>query len=313
MTDTHSFTEANVPDQSGKCYIVTGANTGLGFEVSRVLAERGARVLLACRDEAKAQTAISRIRTITPRADLDFLPFDQGDLDSIRTAAKKAVAEPRIDALINNAGVMMTPLMRTRQGFELQMGVNHLGCFALTSLLLPKLAQTPGSRVVITSSLAHKNAKGIDWEDMGAEQGYDRFQRYAASKFANMLFLLELDRRLRAAGSSILATGCHPGMAGGTDLGRHANSGIFGFFLKLSKPLANTPATGAWPTLLASAGPVSPGGYYGPTGFQELKGPAGKASRSKLAKDTHLSRKLWDASIAMTGIDPALPPAPTAI
>lgn len=309
MTRSKGFTEADVKDQSGKCFIVTGANTGLGFEAARALAQRGARVLLACRDEAKARDAITRIRSVTRNADLAFLPFDQGDLDSVRAAADLAASEPRLDALVNNAGVMMTPLMRTKQDFELQFGVNHLGCFALTSLLLPKLAETPGSRVVITSSLAHKNAKGFEWDDLAAEKSYDRFQRYAASKLANMLFLFELDRRLRASGSPIVVTGCHPGMAGGTDLGRYASSGMFGLFLKLSKPFVNTPAMGAWPTLRATVGPVTSGGYYGPRGFQEFKGPAVENSRSKLAEDPALARRLWDVSIAMTGIDPALPPA----
>src|SRR6266571_5182108 len=147
MSNSKGFTEANVPKQTGKSFIVTGANAGVGFEIARVLAARGARVLLGCREQTKAQDAIARIKRITPNADLVWLPLDLGDLDSVRTAAEIASKEPRIDALINNAGIMNPPLMRTKQGFESQFGVNHLGVFALTSLLLPKLAQTPGSRV----------------------------------------------------------------------------------------------------------------------------------------------------------------------
>lgn len=149
------FTEADVPDQSGKCFIVTGANTGLGFEASRVLAARGGRVLLACRDKARAEDATARIRESTPDAELAFLPL----LASVRAAAELAATEPRIDVLINNAGVMYPPLARTKQGFELQFGVNHLGSFALTSLLLPKLAETAGARVVVTGSIAHRGGR----------------------------------------------------------------------------------------------------------------------------------------------------------
>jgi len=213
------FTEADVPNQSGKCFIVTGANTGIGLEISRVLAARGARVLLGCRDKAKAEAAMAKIRSLTPGADLAFLPLDQADLTSIRAAAELAAKEPRIDALINDAGVMNTPLMRTKQGFELQFGVNHLGTFALTALLLPKLSETKGARVVVTSSLAHRNAR-IDWDDLNADKSYSPFKRYAPSKLANALFFFELNRRLRALGSPVTAVGCPPGMAA-TDLGRY--------------------------------------------------------------------------------------------
>jgi NAD(P)-dependent dehydrogenase (short-subunit alcohol dehydrogenase family) len=145
-----------------------------------------------------AVSAIARIKQITPNADLAFLSLDQADLESARAAAEPASKEARVDALVNNAGVMMTPLMRTRQGFELQLGVNHRGCFALTSLLLSKLAETKGSRVVITASLAHQSAKGIDWSDLGAEKSCDRFQRYTASKLGNGLGLAPLARERRS-------------------------------------------------------------------------------------------------------------------
>jgi NAD(P)-dependent dehydrogenase (short-subunit alcohol dehydrogenase family) len=305
MSRLTGFTEADVPDQSGRCFIVTGANTGLGFETSRVLASRGARVLLACRDRAKAEAAMAQIRQATPRADLSFLPLDQADLDSVRAAAGWATKEPRIDVLVNNAGVMTPPLMRTKQGFELQFGVNHLGCFALTALLLPKLAETEGARVVVTSSIAHRNAK-IDWNDLNAEKSYDRFRRYAASKLANALFFFELNRRLRAAGSPVTAVGCHPGSAA-TDLGRHM--GPLQILLPLVRLALNTAAMGAWPTLQAATGPVTPGGYYGPTGFREIRGVSGEGSRSAQAQDQKLAERLWEVSVAMTGIDPGLAPA----
>src|SRR6266571_8777976 len=303
MSNSKGFTEADVPKQAGKSFIITGANAGVGFEIARVLATRGARVLLGCREQTRALDAIARIKRITPNADLVWLPLDLGDLDSVRTAAEIAAKEPRIDALINNAGIMNPPLTRTKQGFESQFGVNHLGVFALTSLLLPKLAETPGSRIVVTSSIAHLKAK-IDWDDLNAERSYSKRERYGASKLANALFFFELDRRLRATRSPITAVGAHPGVAS-TSLGRHMGPvQLVGPIVGL---LLNSAAKGAWPTLLAATGPVKPGGYYGPTGFGGIRGAAGEANRAPQAEDPALAKRLWDVSITMTGIDPGLP------
>ncbi len=304
MSKASGFTEADVPDQSGKCFIVTGANTGIGFEISRVLAERGARVIMACRSKDKANQAIARIKQLSPDAELVFMSYDQADLESIREAASQLMKEPRIDALINNAGVMTPPLTRTKQGFELQFGVNHLGCFAFTSLLLPKLAETEASRVVVTSSFAHRSAT-IDWDDLNAESSYDKTKRYAASKLANALFFFELDRRLRASGSSVVAVGCHPGFAA-TDLGRHL--GALQILLPLTGVLLNNAAKGAWPALQAATGQVQAGGYYGPIGFGGIRGVSGESTRTARAQDHELARRLWDTSVAMTGIDPGLFP-----
>ncbi|MEW6438611.1 MAG: oxidoreductase [Pseudomonadota bacterium] len=305
MPSKTGFTEADVPDQSGKCFIVTGGNTGIGFDVSRVLAARGARVLLACRDKAKAETAMARIWLTSPRADLDVLPLDQADLMSVRNAADLAAKEPRIDALINNAGVMVPTLKRTTQGFELQFGVNHLGCFAFTALLLPKLGETPGSRIVVTSSGLHKGAK-IDWDDLNAEKSFSGIPRYAASKLANLLFLFELDRRLRAAAAPIMAVGCHPGLAG-TGLG--SQTALSKIVMPLAGLILNTPAMGAWAALQAATGQVKPGGYYGPTAVRELRGPSHECRPSEDARNPQLATRLWDVSIAMTEIDPGLPAA----
>lgn len=298
------FTAADVPDQSGKTIMVTGANTGLGLEAATVLAAKRARVLLACRDQAKAEVAIAGIRRVTPAADLAFVPLDQGDPASIRAAAERVLAEPRLDVLVNNAGVMMPPLSLTKFGVEQQFGVNHLGTFALTALLLPKLAETPGSRVVVTASLAHKGNR-FDLTNLDGAKGYSRGRSYVASKLANLLFLFELDRRLRAAGSSVTAVACHPGFAA-TDLMRHFGK------LRLLNPLFarifNTAAMGAWPTLHAATGPVDPGGYYGPQELGEMRGPSGEAKRTPMAQDPELARELWDLSIRLTQIDPGLPP-----
>ncbi len=293
-----------MPDQSGKCFIVTGANTGIGFEVSRVLAARGARVVLACRDKAKAEAAMTRIRQETPHASLVFLPLDLADLKSVRNAAALAAKEPQIDVLINNAGVQGPPRRLTAQGFELTFGVNQLGTFAFTSFLLPKLMETPGSRVVATSSGLHRNAK-IEWDDLNAEKSFKWLPRYSASKLMNLLFVFELDRRLRAAGAPTVAVACHPGLAK-TELGRDSWFGtimmpLIGLFL-------NTPAMGAWGALQAATGNVKSGGYYGATSVHELRGPSGECIPSKQAQDPQLARRLWAVSIAMTGIDPGLQP-----
>ncbi len=303
MSNSRGFSEANVPEQAGKSFIVTGANAGVGFEIARVLAARGARVLLGCREQTRAEEAIARIKRITPNADLVWLPLDLGDLDSVRNAAEIAAKEPRIDALINNAGIMHPPLTRTKQGFESQFGVNHLGVFALTALLLPKLAETTGSRVVVTSSVEHLKAR-IDWDDINAEKSYIKGERYGASKLANALFFFELDRRLRAAGMPVMAMGVHPGIAA-TSLGRHM--GIVQFAGPIVGLLLNSADKGAWPALLAATGDVNSGGYYGPTGFGGVRGLAGEAKRAPQAEDPGLAKRLWDASIAMTGIDPGLP------
>jgi NAD(P)-dependent dehydrogenase (short-subunit alcohol dehydrogenase family) len=302
MSKSKGFTDANVPKQTGRTFIVTGANAGVGFEIARVLAARGARVLLGCREQTRAQDAIARIKRITPNADLVWLPLDLGDLDSVRTAAEIAAKEPRVDALINNAGVMNPPLMRTKQGFELQFGVNHLGVFALTNLLRPKLAETPGSRLVVTSSVAHLKAK-IDWDDLNADRSYVKTERYGASKLANALFFFELDRRLRAAKSPVTAIGVHPGVAA-TSLGRHM--GLIQIVGPIVGLLLNSADKGAWPALLAATGKVKSGGYYGPIGFRGIRGVAGEAERAPHAQDPALAKRLWEVSVAMTGVDPGL-------
>jgi NAD(P)-dependent dehydrogenase (short-subunit alcohol dehydrogenase family) len=300
------FTEADVPDQTGKAVLVTGANAGIGFEIAHMLAARGARVLLGCRDHAKAEDAVARIRQAVPAADLSILPLDLADLDSVREAAAIAAREPRLDALVNNAGVMFPTLARTRQGFEPQFGTNHLGPFALTGLLLPKLAETPGARVVVTSSLAHRGGR-IDWDDLDAHRSYKRTQRYSDSKLANLLHVLELDRRLRVAGSPVTAVACHPGIAA-TELMRH--SGPFRWVNPLFGLVLNSAAMGAWPALQAATAPaVEAGGYYGPQRLGEARGPSGPVKRAPQARDAVLARRLWDVSIVKTGVDPGLPPA----
>lgn len=301
------FTAKDVARQTGKCVVVTGANTGIGFAAANVLALRGARVLLACRSRDKANEAMARIRAETPNADLAFVPLDQADIDSVREAAEIISWEPRVDVLLNNAGVMVPPLERTRQGHELQFGVNHLGCFALTGLLLPKLARTAGSRVVVTASVAHRRAR-IDWDDIDARRSYNRGQRYAASKLMNLLFAFELDRRLRAAGSPVKAVACHPGIAS-TELARHLPA-VGRLAWPLFTLVLNSAERGAWPALQAATGAgVESGSYYGPQRLREAAGASGPARCSDAARDTLAARRLWDISVELTGVDPGLMPS----
>lgn len=298
------FRADDVPDLRGTTMMVTGANTGLGYETTKVLALRGARVLLGCRSKSKADEAIDRISESVEGADLRFVPLDQGDLASVAEASALVGAEPRLDVLVNNAGIMMPPYQMTEDGFESQFGVNHLGTFALTALLLGKLAEQPDARVVVTSSIAHRGSS-IFFDDIDASAGYDARARYGQSKLANLLFAFELDRRLRDSGSSTIAVACHPGIAT-TELGRHMPAPIR-LAVPLIRPFFNSPAEGAWPTLMAATDPTVNGGdYTGPRRRGETSGPAIKAEGTPTARDRDLARRLWDVSVEMTGIDPGL-------
>lgn len=300
------FTAADVPDLSGRTYVVTGANTGLGFEAARVLAGRGGEVVLACRSEDKARAAMAKITEETPGAKLDFAELDLGDLEAVKRSAESLSQRENLDVLVNNAGVMIPPLSHTAQGFELQFGVNHLGTFALTSLLLPKLAKGKDPRVVVTSSIAHRSGQAV-WSDPKAEEDYARGQRYSDSKLANALFFVELARRLSASGSPVISVGCHPGVAS-TELGRHV--GIANLAMKFVGMVLNTAEQGAWPTLQAATGPeVANGDYYGPRGLREMSGPSGRAFLTRLARDPGAGEWLWKRSVELTGVDPELLPA----
>lgn len=301
------FTEASVPDQSGRTALVTGANTGIGFEAARVLAGCGARVLLGCRSAEKAGAARDRILGLHPKAEVELLSLDLGSLQSVRDAAAEVAQEARLDLLVNNAGIMIPPREETADGFESQFGVNHLGHFALTGLLLPKLLATPGSRVVTVSSNAHKFGR-IDFEDVHATRSYSRPGRYGMSKLANLLFTHELQRRLSGAAAETIAVGCHPGMSD-TELSRY----FPGWVIRLApllRLLAQPPPQGALPTLRAATDPGVVGGeYYGPGGRFEMAGPPVRAEATAQSRDPQLGRRLWDLSVEMTHVDPGLAPA----
>ena len=298
------FTAADVPDQTGKTIFITGANTGLGFEAAKVLAGMGARVLIGCRSRDKAQQARSKIMAQHPAADVAVVELDLGSLDSVKKAAAVVAKEPRLDVLINNAGIMIPPYELTPEGFESQFGVNHLGPFALTALLLDKLRSTPDSRVVSTSSIAHKQGK-IYFDDINAEQRYNAVVRYAQSKLANLYFTYELQRRLAAAGDNTISVAAHPGIAT-TELSRYLPRALV-LLTPLFQPLFNTAAQGAWPTLCAATMPgVRGGDYYGPSKRRETAGPAVKVKSTGRSHDRAVARELWELSIAMTGVDPGL-------
>ncbi|HEV7341845.1 MAG TPA: oxidoreductase [Sphingopyxis sp.] len=294
------FTADDVSAQTGRTILVTGANAGIGFETAKVLAARGAHVVLACRDADRAEAAMDRIRGDVPTADLSFQPLDLADLDQVREAAAAVLAGPRIDVLINNAGVMIPPKTLTKQGYELQFGVNHLGTFAFTGLVHGHVED----RIVITASLAHKGGT-IDFSDLSATRSYHKLPRYQMSKLANLLHMFELDRRLSAAGRATQAIGCHPGVAI-TELTRHLPFPLRGM-TPLATPFFNSAAQGAWPTLQAATGAhVQGGDYLGPQGLGEVSGRSGPARATRTARDPKLARELWERSVELTGVDPGM-------
>jgi len=298
------FTAADVPDQTGKTIFITGANAGLGFEAAKVLAGKGARILLGCRSQSKASQAVADILIAHPDANIDIIALDLASLKSIKSAAAVVEQEARLDVLINNAGIMFPPFELTTDGFESQFGVNHLGPFALTALLLKKLRSNLNARVVSTASIAHKTST-IFFDDITAKKRYNPVTRYAQSKLANLLFGYELQRRLFAVNDATLSVMAHPGIAE-TELSRYV-PGPLRMLMSLITPLMNSAAEGAWPTLLAATGnQVASGYYYGPCKRLETAGPAIKVSSTRASHDVKVAKRLWELSIDMTGIDPGI-------
>jgi NAD(P)-dependent dehydrogenase (short-subunit alcohol dehydrogenase family) len=298
---TQKWTENDVPDQHGRVAIVTGANTGLGFDTARVLAQRGAAVVLAVRNLDKGKQAAERIAAVAPGADVMVQELDLASLASVRKAAV-ALAErhPRIDLLINNAGVMYTPYRQTADGFEMQFGTNHLGHFALTGLLLPQLLAAPRSRVVTVSSMGHRIRAKIHFDDLQFARRYDRVQAYGQAKLANLMFTYELNRRLGAANAGTVALAAHPGGAA-TELGRHIP--VFKLLTPALRLFAQSPAMGALPSLRAAADPAAVGGqYYGPDGIGEVRGHPTIVSSSAQSHDESLQSHLWSVSEDLTGV-----------
>jgi len=308
-----NWTAADIPDLHAKLAIVTGANSGLGLETTRALARRGAKVIMACRTPAKAEAAVDAlVRGGIEPALLELRRLDLASLASIRSFAEAVRADhPRVDLLINNAGVMALPYTMTSDGFEMQIGTNHLGHFALTGLLLEPLLATPGARVVTVSSLMHRLGT-IRLDDLSWTRGYKKWPAYGQSKLANLLFCFELQRQLSAGGHGLLSIAAHPGYAA-TNLQhvgpRMTGSALVERFYRIGAHVAQDAAAGALPSLYAAtAADVAGADYFGPSGLMELRGGPRRVSPMAKARDPEVARRLWALSTELTEVAYTLSP-----
>jgi NAD(P)-dependent dehydrogenase (short-subunit alcohol dehydrogenase family) len=299
-----------IPPQNGRLAIVTGATSGIGAETALALAGAGASVILASRNAARGAEVVARIRDIHPLADIGFEILDLASLASVQDFAERIAWERRrIDLLVNNAGVMAIPDRRvTEDGFEMQLGANYLGHFALTLRLLPRLLAARSPRVVTVSSLAHRSGR-IRFDDLQSERGYRPMAVYGQSKLATLMFALELDRRARAQGWELMSNAAHPGFARtglqstGPQMGRNGPSLLQYAMSTLQPFLSHSAAEGALPTLLAATAPEAEGGVmYGPDGFYEMKGPPHRARILDHALDRDVAARLWEVSEQLTGV-----------
>lgn len=304
---TKQWNQNDIPDQKGRVVIVTGGNSGIGYETGLVLAGKNAHVMLAVRDLDKGNEAARTIRQRYPQAQVTVRIVDLADLKSIRTFAETFLAhDKKLDILINNAGMMALPKRKTMDGFEMQFGINHLGHFALTGLLLPALKATPRARVVTVSSGVHVSGD-IHFDDLQWDGRYDRWGAYAQSKLANLLFAYELQRRLVASGINAISVGCHPGYAA-TNLqfaGPKMDGSMAGvWMMKLGNALfAQGQATGALPTLYAAVAPdVNGCDYIGPLGLRGARGYPGKVKSNNKSYDAALAKQLWKVSEELTHV-----------
>jgi NAD(P)-dependent dehydrogenase (short-subunit alcohol dehydrogenase family) len=302
-----AWTADDMPAQTGKTFVITGANSGIGYEAALELARKGAHVVLACRDQGKGRGAVDAIEAKHRAASVSLMELDLADLKSIRRFADAVRdAHPALHGLLNNAGVMAIPYRRTADGFEMQFGTNHLGHFALTGLLLDRLLATPGARVVTVSSNAHKFG-AMRWDDLQWERGYRKWFAYSQSKLANLLFANELQRRLSAAKAGPISVACHPGYAATNLQGagpRMQGSSIAAAVMELAnRVFAQNAAMGALPTLYAAtAADVRGGDYIGPDGLGEQWGHPKKVRSIARAHDAEAQRRLWEASERLTGV-----------
>ena len=299
------WTETLIPDQTGRVALVTGANSGIGLEAAKLLAERGAHVVLACRTRSKAEAARTEIMAAHPSGQVSLIDLDLSSLASVAAAAAEFTSQfDHLDLLINNAGVMATPYKQTVDGYELQFATNHLGHAALTAHLLPALLTTEASRVVNVSSLAHRMGR-INFDDLQSERRYHAWRAYGQSKLSNLLFTFELQRRLAKIDATTIATAAHPGFSE-TNLAT-STGGNSHRMMTVTKPLtklmSQSARMGSLPTLRAATDPDAHGGnYFGPSGFLEQRGFPSNAQVSKTANDTALAARLWDTTIALTGV-----------
>ena len=291
------WTANDIPDQSGKIALITGANSGIGLETVRELARKGAQVILAVRNPKKGEAAVADIKAELPTSNLSVELLDLASLDSVRDFAKRINGSiDRLDLLINNAGIMAPPYRKTVDGFESQFGTNHLGHFLLTALLFPLLKSTNASRIVNVSSGAHRFGN-LDFEDLNWEKRkYSRWKSYGDTKIANLYFTYELTRRLDNSGLNIMTTAAHPGWTA-TNLQKGA------VLQMLNKLFSQDAAMGALPTLMAATEPSSkPGEYYGPSGKNERKGHPIRVDSNSLSQDQNIAERLWQVSEELTGV-----------
>ena len=299
------WTPREMPPQQGRLAIVTGANSGIGYQTARYLARAGASVILACRSAAKGEAARAKIVAENATAKVEVRALDVADLESVRRFATEILSEGKgLDLLINNAGVMAIPERRTTpQGFEMQFGTNHLGHFALTGLLLPALLRHPKSRVVTVASIAHKGGK-LNFDDLNGARGYDPRGAYQQSKLANLVFGLEFDRRLRAHSADTTSVIAHPGVAVTNIISNGMGTGVKGRIVGALLPLvAQSDDRGSWPLVYAAtSSEARGGGYYGPDGIAEIKGMPIEVKPKPQALDPAAGKRLWDVSETLTGV-----------
>lgn len=303
-----NWTAENIPNLKGKTAVVTGANSGLGFQAAKKLAEKNAKVVMACRKREKGEEARKELEDKVDNPDLEVMQLDLASLESIRHFSEELKTEyEEIDLLFNNAGIMAIPRKETEEGFEMQFGVNHLGHFALTAQILDLLKKSEGeARVITQSSVAHENGD-IGFEDINHEESYDRMQAYSDSKLANLLFAKELDRKLKAAGLNIKSAACHPGVSTtnlfNTEESQHnfITAKIMGLALKA---FGQSPEKGCLPMLYAATSEEVEGGeYIGPDGFKSFRGNPEKQAPSEKARNQDLAEELWERSEELTGIE----------
>ncbi len=297
------WTSEQIPDQSGRTAIVTGANSGLGLVAARELARHGAHVVLACRNVAKGEAAVSEIEAVAPDARVELASLDLSSLTSVKDFAGGYLAgHDGLDLLINNAGLMAPPRGETADGFELQLGTNHLGHFALTGHLIGAMEGRPDARVIALSSIAHRTGK-IKFDDLQSERRYSRWRAYGQSKLADLMTALELDRRLRAAGSTVKSIAAHPGYSA-TNLQSAAPPLIDRAVMKVTNAIAAQSAdAGALATLYAATYPGLKGGeFVGPDGLFELRGHPHVVTPNRAARDQGVAARLWEVSEELTGV-----------
>jgi NAD(P)-dependent dehydrogenase (short-subunit alcohol dehydrogenase family) len=299
------WTAGDIPDQSGRVAVVTGANSGLGAVTARELARAGATVVLACRNVAKGEAVCGEIRSAVPGAAVSVSALDLASLASVRACAKALTGEhPRLDVLVNNAGVMAPPRRLTEDGFESQFGTNHLGHFALTGRLLPALLAARSPRVVTLSSVGHRTGS-INFDDLQRERRYNNWLAYGQSKLANVMFAFELQRRALAAGTALRSMAAHPGYAA-TNLQFAGPSRFYetGLMAITNRLVAQSADMGALPSLYAATEPDLPGGaFVGPGGIGEMRGHPRVVGAARRAYDEDLARRLWDVSVELTGVE----------